>query len=167
MLHLVLDRLNQCRGFGFTLFENDEGLDRFPDGLVWLADDGGLRNCMVAYYGAFHFGGSKSIACHLDDVIGTAPEPPVTIRVFMAYIAPRGAAWHRVPIGFVSFGIFVDRPHHRWPGFLNHGDPALIRRKALTLAIDDIGFDAQKRSGSGAGFQGYCGQRRDEDRAGL
>ena len=53
MLDLIFDRLNQRGASCFTLLENDEGLDRFPLGLVRLANDSGFRDGMVAHDGTF------------------------------------------------------------------------------------------------------------------
>ena len=55
-LHLILDRLNQLGTFGFSLFQDDERLDRFSDGLMRFADDSGFGHGVMADQCAFHFG---------------------------------------------------------------------------------------------------------------
>src|SRR5215831_7937512 len=94
--------------------------DSLPFQIVRTTNDGGLSDCVVADERTFDFHCSNAMSGNVDDVVNATHDPKVPIFITTSSVAGEVHAWNFAPVlPFVSFGIAVDRAHHRRPRFLD------------------------------------------------
>src|SRR5262245_21502764 len=91
---------------------------------------------------------------NVDDIIDTTHDPKEAILITTSTVAGEIHPGNITPVlTFESFGIPVDRAHHRRPRRADNQKAALICADGVSLTIDDIGDDPRQRPCCRTGFR--------------